>query len=88
MKTTDARMTTPATPGPWKVNGDDVENAEGAGVCAMYADETADANARLIAAAPEMRDILAWLTTPVSGTMPDVVARIRALLARIEGEAV
>lgn len=57
-------MTTQAkaqhTPGPWHINrdGNDVENVNDAGVCAMYADETSEANARLIAAAPEMLEAL------------------------------
>ncbi len=44
------------TPAPWHVSadGNDVENVNGAGVCSLYADETADANGRLIAAAPAM----------------------------------
>jgi hypothetical protein len=51
------------TPGPWRISadGNDVENDEGAGVCALYADETADANAALIAAAPELLEALAYL---------------------------
>ena len=48
------------TPGPWKVSssGNDIENAYGAGVCALYADESSEANARLIAAAPELLEAL------------------------------
>ena len=48
------------TPGPWKLSrdGNDIENADGAGVCAMYADETAPANAALIAAAPDLLEAL------------------------------
>lgn len=44
------------TPGPWKVSKDgcDIDNVGGAGVCTLYADETSDANARLIAAAPDL----------------------------------
>lgn len=49
-------MSTEHTPGPWRVSadGNDVENVSGAGVCTMYADETEQANARLIAAAPDL----------------------------------
>ena len=46
------------TEGPWKVSetGSDVEqDSEAAfGICALYADESSSANARLIAAAPEL----------------------------------
>jgi hypothetical protein len=51
------------TEGPWHVSADgcDVENAEGAGVCTMYADETAEANAALIASAPILYKSLRFL---------------------------
>ncbi len=46
------------TKGPWRVSesGNDVEqdSEAGFGICAMYADESSSANARLIAAAPEL----------------------------------
>ena len=54
------------------------------------------ANARLIAAAPEMLDMLDEILNrgarmdPISGTItpiPEVMERARALLARIEGDA-
>ena len=53
------------TPGPWHISkdGNDVENVMDAGVCAMYADETATANAHLMAAAP---DLLAALDSLLS----------------------
>ena len=62
-------MSTEHTPGPWRVsvNGNDVENAEGAGVCALYADETEAANARLIAAAPKMFDQLVYVHAFLEG---------------------
>ena len=49
--------------GPWHIstNGSDVENIESAGVCAMYADETSEAKARLIAASPDLLDALDWI---------------------------
>jgi len=48
------------TPGPWTISedGTDVNNVEGAGVCAIYADESSEANARLIAASPDLLEAL------------------------------
>jgi len=77
------------TPGPWRASKDgfDVENVVGAGVCALYADETCEANARLIAAAPEMYEAVATLVRMVTdGDWTTVeLNEARALLARVEG---
>ena len=52
----DLNQFTGFTPGPWHISADnnDVENVNDAGVCALYADESSQANAKLIAAAPEL----------------------------------
>ena len=52
----DLNQFTGFTPGPWHISADnnDVENVNDAGVCALYADESSQANAELIAAAPEL----------------------------------
>jgi hypothetical protein len=54
------------TPGPWKTSNDgcDIEAIYGPnkedvlGICSMYADESSEANAALIAAAPELLEAL------------------------------
>src|SRR5262245_47424519 len=93
---------TQATPGPWRfdptwalVNG-----PKGEEIAAIHAAQdgtrrvhpaTAHANARLIAAAPELRDMLirtlAWIDVDeTAGEGPVVLVRnIHALLARIDG---
>ena len=83
------------TPGPWEVSkdGNDVENAEGAGVCALYADKTADANAALIAAAPELlATVKAMIDNSGCSTWneraPKVFAMARAAIAKAEGRDV
>ena len=64
-------MSTQHTPGPWKVSetGSDVEqDSEAAfGICALYADEASSANARLIAAAPELLDLLKRMKRHLDG---------------------
>jgi hypothetical protein len=84
------------TPGPWQVGEHHgkpaVFDSFPAVVCiAGFVDEhtrdEADANARLIAKAPEMRDLLneAWIALPESKHNADLNARIKALLAVIDG---
>lgn len=52
-----------------------------------YAAETRDVEPEDAEASyAEMRALLEWLTTPNAGLMPDVVLRIRAVLAKNRGE--
>ena len=86
------------TPGPWSINGTAIEGAEDHdGLTQQVASIVDDAtewraNARLIAAAPEMATFLHWLedspdAISIDGGLSDEAEqRLRALLARIEGE--
>lgn len=81
------------TPGPWSVScsGNDVENVSGAGVCALYADETAEANARLIAAAPDLLAAAeAMLRSidegPAFGNGEIEIDKLRVAVAKARGE--
>jgi len=93
-------MSAKHTPGPWRVFGYDIGTSPDetlAVVCAMD-DNTDDANARLIAAAPEMLKMLevacdcleAWMemADPDYVREPDdeVLAAIAAVIARAKGE--
>lgn len=91
-------MTSKHTPGPW-------EDKEGASVYGkregkpysyriaevLGYQEEREANALLIAAAPEMREMLRDICTAwdcqTLGATEDAVRRARALMARIDGEA-
>jgi hypothetical protein len=92
-------MTTKYTPGPWDIRFvDDLDfmadiTANKQPICAVYAEglsPEATANARLIAAAPELVEALRGLMTlEIIATNSDEWERInnaRALLARIDGE--
>lgn len=74
------------TPGPWRarISGDpDVLTSSGDLICAVYTDDLAEADARLIAAAPEMLAALreAASTLPVAGRMrPDDLAAIQRIV--------
>ena len=77
------------TPGPWKISadGNDIENVYGAVVYFRYADETAEANARLMAAAPELLAACKdWIYLAFSDCMelddPRVKASFYALCSR------
>lgn len=89
-------MTSTHTPGPWRVDprgvgtpwniGTDTQDVALAGqlVGDSLRQPTRAANARLIAAAPEMRDALA----AIAPLLPDDVQdKVRALLARIDGDS-
>jgi len=80
----------PWTPGPWEPFGLDWRTVVD-GVPSVIADvRTTDADARLIAAAPEMATLLAEavaLWDRGQDTTDNVENEARALLARIRGEA-
>jgi hypothetical protein len=93
-------MSTPWTPGPWPIErqNDTGPNDEGfwewldvgpARVDLPYmGDETQwQANARLIAAAPEMAAVLERMTAPFAKWDDGALPQALALLARIKGEA-
>jgi len=77
------------TSGPWKVVGRDIETADGytlASVVEQDAYEDHDANARLIAAAPELLVALhdAWVALPDARGGTELNARLKSLLQRLE----
>jgi hypothetical protein len=90
------------TNGPWRVRDKTLGHVyfvdAGAGVlaqvCSTVGDDGTDltakvrndANARLIAAAPELLDLLreAWLAVPITQHNTDLHTRIKALIQRIE----
>lgn len=93
-------MNSKHTAGPWEVSPSSystesryVVDVDGNDVARIKGGElTTDANARLIAAAPEMRDMLADLEQMLDGEEDSVreehadrIVRLRALLARIDG---
>ena len=87
-------MTTKHTPGPWHVTGYHVEARAGAiaTVCDAGDDDTeGDANARLIAAAPELLAALQGLVATLEGMAvhPSHYAAARAAIATatVEGQA-
>lgn len=95
--TTDTR--TPWTPGPWHIrhngahDGDRTVTGHHCDIAVFNGGPNDDhqtfANARLVAAAPDMADMLAWFCDYVAGKsdlMPPVESA-RTLLARIRGDA-
>lgn len=90
------------TPGPWIAEHERIRAGLHGRVIARvdfgnfntgaWSYEPGPANARLIAAAPELREyvesIVAWGIAPDStpATIADIVAEARALLARIDGD--
>lgn len=98
------------TPGPWRLNGYQVERGEGIArtiataaprrqIGTDYAApdaDTARANARLIAAAPDLLDMcerllgFAWHYGSTSGVVAggDMLAQAKALIAQAKGGAV
>ena len=81
------------TIGPWKISKDknDIENAMGTGVCALYADETAEANARLIAAAPDLLKALKMFVEEVQednqdASLMEAFIKAKAAIVKAEGE--
>jgi hypothetical protein len=89
-------MTTQHTPGPWEVkrqiNGEDFYIADGPNfdVCEIIvgharSQEAAEANARLIAAAPDMLEFLQALNR-IGGLGLDVHRQLDALIAKATGE--
>lgn len=95
---------TPWTPGPWRLNagneivvmdvGREIARARCGGLSGIKLDE-AEANARLIAAAPEMAEAIHDWVAYLSDESDDlgdadfeqeIMVRFRALLSRIEGE--
>ena len=93
------------TPGPWRLNAGNetlvmgsnqrpIARAECGGIAGIGLAE-AEANARLIAAAPdllaaleEMAAVFGWQSPNANPTVDAAIAAARALLARIKGEAV
>lgn len=84
-------MTGKWSAGPWRQSGLAVADIGGARVIVPAIGvrrDMAEANARLIAAAPEMAELLlAWTENrdAVKAAGPHIVAATRALLARING---
>jgi hypothetical protein len=84
-------MNTKHTPAPWLVhatpNDPDITH-EIANVCCIYVGEDSHANARLIAAAPELLEALKGLIAPFNGQMQDKDAykKANAALKKAEGE--
>jgi hypothetical protein len=89
-------MTTKYTPGPWHIHQDlsgapavlpTQENGRFA-ICALYGPQRGH-NARLIAAAPELADALAWALDQIEDDLcPDhqeALEHARAVLARAQG---
>jgi hypothetical protein len=85
-------MSTPWTPGPWEISGQKTirtKRHDGRldGWVARANWQNGVANARLIAAAPEMAEVLERMAAPFAkwddGALPEALA----LLARIKGEA-
>ena len=90
-------MKRPWTPGPWEVSDEDCVRAfppstDAAEIAAGYVNEcvtivdgaSSDADARLIAAAPEMAELLQ--TFILDGWTGGNILRAEALLARIKGD--
>lgn len=86
------------TPGPWKFALFEHEPNEAfvqwrAGFAAVHGSRAGrEANARLIAAAPDMleslREVLAYFDAPEDGCFSDeALARLRAVVARVVGAA-
>ena len=80
------------TKGKWIIDRDgsaifsDSEDCYVAELSPANSDEQVAANARLIAAAPEMYELLKSLSYRTSGMEEHEVLRIRELLARIDGK--
>ncbi len=84
------------TPGPWKIthtalNGYRVSDSMGWGVAAILKDTNDEANARLIAAAPEMLELLKqiadWPFPFLSGAGIDEVRELAGkMVKKVEGE--
>lgn len=78
------------TPGPWICSDGDIvpANDESDPIVTLYLD-TSDANARLIAAAPDLLDALENLTIAIGmgWDLDGVVEVSRAAIARAKGEA-
>ena len=87
-------MTRPAepTPGPWRVDPNrptrvlSIDKIPVAAVSGWAPALEGWANARLIAAAPEMRDLLERIDGPSIADGMKAMAEARALMARIKGE--
>ena len=81
------------TPGPWKVseNGCDIETAHKdspTGICTMFAYEKSDADAAIIAAAPELLEALEALTkwvTMNTGAIPGELLNANTIIAKAKG---
>jgi hypothetical protein len=91
-------MTTKHTPGPWAVAdvGEVVVCATGRTLCDVYSspatgDEQADADANLIAAAPDLLEALEaahwWLVFFGTDHLEPVRARCRAAIAKARGQS-
>jgi len=94
-------MNTQHTPGPWKITSlEFIDDSLGGGIARVYSRQTRsleelEANARLIAAAPEMLEALKdqekfWVMREaelglLSTKANELLARIRAAIAKAEG---
>ena len=89
-------MTTTHTPGPWAtyINGGKdgwIANAEGDLIACAVRDDTMAANARLIAAAPDLLAVAEMLDriagqVPFTGPFHDAIVAARAAIAKAKGE--
>lgn len=88
------------TPGPWKIIDHDedyiaiTDDEQMYGICKIEEDASENrsamkANARLIAAAPELlealKETIAWMNWDEAGWEKDFVLKVRELIARAEG---
>lgn len=92
-------MTTTAkpTPRPWRTKGRTIMNADGIKIATatihsggknFKPDEIAEANARLIAAAPELLEFAKWVADRGGdNNCMDIFKRARSLIAKAEGGA-
>ena len=79
------------TPGPWKASQSHkgywfIEYDQGGEAYTMTTLECHEANARLIAAAPDMLDALEWLLVSDEVESPEALSVIRDAVKRAKGE--
>ncbi len=80
------------TPGPWSIVRycEEIEIANIADIMHFYGGEAADANAALIAAAPELyaalENMVAWASLEDTPRLADLLGAARAALAKARGE--
>ena len=79
------------TPGPWSVGSHRSIQSQAGTICETFSHmgvEVADANERLIAAAPELLDVLMWIADQPQGAMFAEVREVaRDAIAKATGKA-